>query len=320
MVVLVGIDESIDPSLLLGFPDEAQLVRIPESPDRQYAVAFWVAAMTPRILRRQRPHLTGVKVIQAPWAGVDTLLNLFPPDVILCDGRGVHEIPTAEWAVAVILAVQKCLPFFITMQSVGKWAQGQQAQQNDAFLPTKIKDPPAPIRDLTGTTILIVGYGSIGQAVEARLTPFGVKFLRVARTERDGVAGMNQLDDLLGDADIVLLTAPLTSETKGMIDAQRIMKMKEGALLVNAARGRLVDTDALLHALQRKKIRAALDVTDPEPLPADHPLWKAPNLLLTPHVGGDSENFMARAFQLVREQVERMVRGEPLLNIVTGEY
>jgi len=320
MVVLVGIDESIDPSLLLGFPDEAQLVRIPESPDRQYAVDFWVAAMPPRILRRQWPHLTGVKVIQAPWAGVDTLLNLFPPDVILCDGRGVHEIPTAEWAVAVILAVQKCLPFFITMQNVGKWAQGQQAQQNDAFLPTRIKDPPAPIRDLTGTTILIVGYGSIGQAVEARLTPFGVKFLRVARTERDGVAGMNQLDDLLGDADIVLLTAPLTSETKGMIDAQRIMKMKEGALLVNAARGRLVDTDALLHALQRKKIRAALDVTDPEPLPADHPLWKAPNLLLTPHVGGDSENFMARAFQLVREQVERMVRGEPLLNIVTGEY
>ena len=320
MVVRVGVDETIDQSLLKGFPNEVQIVRIPENPQRQYDVDFWIAAMPPRILRRQWPHLTGVKVIQAPWAGVDTLLHLFPRDVILCDGRGVHEIPTAEWTVAVILAMQKCLPFFITMQSAGKWAQGQQAQQNDASLPTKIKDPPAPIRDVAGTTILIVGYGSIGQAVEARLTPCGARFLRVARTERAGVAGVNQLDDLLSRADIVVLTAPLTSETRGLINAQRIAKMKHGALLVNAARGQLVDTDALLEALQAKKIRAALDVTDPEPLPADHPLWKAPNLLLTPHVGGDSENFMTRAFQLVREQVERFARGEPLLNIVTGEY
>ena len=320
MLVRVGVDESIDPGLLQGFPEEAQLVRIPENPQRPYAVDFWVAAMRPRILRAQWPHLTGVKVIQAPWAGVDTLLNLFPPEVILCDGRGIHEIPTAEWAVAVILAMQKCLPFFILNQSVGKWAQGQQAQQNDASLPTKIKDPPAPVRDVADTTILIVGYGSIGQAVEARLTPFGAQFLRVARTQREGVAGVNQLDDLLGQADIVLVTAPLTSETRGMINAQRIAKMKQGALLVNAARGPLVDTEALLHALQANKVRAALDVTDPEPLPADHPLWKAPNLLLTPHVGGDSENFMERAFHLVRQQVERMVRGQPLLNIVTGEY
>ena len=320
MVVRVGVDESIDPSLLEGFPNGVQVVRIPENPQRQYAIDFWVAAMPPRILRRQWPHLTGVKVIQVPWAGVDTLLNLFPRDVILCDGRGVHEIPTAEWTVAVILATQKCLPFFITMQGAGKWAQGQQAQQNDASLPIKIKDPPAPVRDVAGTTILIVGYGSIGQAVEARLTPFGAKFLRAARTERDGVFSVNQLDDLLGQADIVVLTAPLTSETRGLMNARRIAKMKHGALLVNAARGPLVDTEALLEALQAKNIRAALDVTDPEPLPPEHPLWKAPNLLLTPHVGGDSENFMARAFHLVREQVERFARGEPLLNIVEGEY
>ena len=320
MVVCVGVDEAVDQNLLKGFPNEVQIVRIPETPPQQYAVDFWVAAMPPRILRHQWPHLTGVKVIQAPWAGVDTLLNLFPRDVILCDGRGVHEIPTAEWAAAVILAVQKCLPFFISMQGAGKWAQGQQAQQNDASLPTKIKDPPAPVRDVAGTTILIVGYGSIGQALEARLRPFGARFLRVARTRRDGVAGVNELDDLLGQADIVVLTAPLTAETKGMMNAERIAKMKPGGLLVNAARGPLVDTGALLDALQAEKIRAALDVTDPEPLPPDHPLWKAPNLLLTPHVGGDSENFMARAFQLVREQVERFANGEPLLNIVTGEY
>lgn len=320
MVVRVGVDETIDHSLLEGFPNEVQIVRIPEKPKRQYEVDFWVAAMPPRILRHQWPHLSGVKVIQAPWAGVDTLLNLFPRDVILCDGRGVHEIPTAEWTLAVILAMQKCLPFFITMQSAAKWAQGQQAQQNDASLPTKIKDPPAPVRDLADTTILIVGYGSIGQAIEMRLTPFRAKFLRVARVQRDGVFGVNELDDLLGQADIVVLTAPLTSETRGLINEQKIAKMKHGALLVNAARGQLVDTNALLKALQAKTIRAALDVTDPEPLPVDHPLWKAPNLLLTPHVGGDSEKFTARAFHLVREQVGRFARGEPLLNIVEGEY
>lgn len=124
MRVRVGVDESIDPSLLVGCPAEAQFMRIPEKPQRQYEIDFWVAAMPPRILRRQWPHLIGVKAVQAPWAGVDTLLNLFPRDAILCDGRGVREIPTAEWAVAVVLAMQKCLPFFLSMQSIGKWAQG----------------------------------------------------------------------------------------------------------------------------------------------------------------------------------------------------
>lgn len=177
---------------------------------------------------------------------------------------------------------------------MGNGRRGQQAQQNDASLPTRIKDPPAPIRDVAGTTLLIVGYGSIGEAVEARLTPFGAKFLRVARTQRNGVASVNQLDDLLGEADIVLLTAPLTSETRGMIDAPRIERMKPGALLVSAARSQLVDTEALLRASQARRIRATLDLTDPDRCPPDHPLWKAPNLLLTPHVGGDSENFMPR--------------------------
>jgi phosphoglycerate dehydrogenase-like enzyme len=238
----------------------------------------------------------------------------------LCDARGVHDIPTAEWAVAAIFAMQKCLPFFIGLQSKGVWAFGQQAQQIDHTLPTKIKDPPAPIRDVADTTVLIVGYGSIGQAIEMRLAPFGTKFLRVARSARDGVAPVSQLDDLLGQADIVVLTTPLTSETRHLINASRLATMKLGALLVNAARGPLVDTDALVKALREEKIRAAIDVTDPEPLPTGHPLWKAPNLLLTPHVGGDSEKFITRAFKLIREQVERFVRGEPLINIVTGEY
>lgn len=332
MTVRVGIDASIDDAFLRSFTREVSLVRIPEEPLEDIAVDFWVAAMPPKILRRQWPHLKGVKVIQSPWAGVDTLLNFFPPGVTLCDARGVHDIPTAEWTLAAILAMEKFLPFFGEMQRRGKWAAGQQAQQIDAPAstsaqsapakspPAKIKNPPAPINDVAGSTVLIVGYGSIGQAVEARLAPFGVKFLRVARSAREGVFPVSELDVLLGQADIVVLTVPLTSETRHLINAQRLAKMKPGALLVNAARGPLVDTEALLRALQEKRIRAAMDVTDPEPLPPEHPLWSAPNLLITPHVAGDSPKFMERAFKLASEQAQRYARGEPLLNVVEGEY
>jgi phosphoglycerate dehydrogenase-like enzyme len=325
MMIRVGVDASIDEAVLADFTKEVQLVRIPEEPQEDIEIDFWVAAMPPKILRRQWPHLKGVKVIQAPWAGVDLLLKLFPPEVTLCDARGVHDIPTAEWTLAAILAMEKFLPFFIELQRQGKWAAGQQAQQIDApshvkSLPTKIKDPPAPINDVADSTVLIVGYGSIGQAVEARLAPFGARFLRVARSARDGVVPVSQLDVLLGQADIVVLTMPLTSETRHLMDAKRLANMKPGALLVNAARGPLVDTEALLRALQEKRIRAAVDVTDPEPLPSEHSLWGAPNLLITPHIAGDSAKFMKRAFKLASEQAERYARGEPLRNVVTGEY
>lgn len=327
MNVRVGIDASINDAFLEDFTQEVQLVRIPEEPEGQLEVDFWVAAMPPRILRRQWPHLKGVQVVQAPWAGVDTLLKIFPPEVTLCDARGVHEIPTSEWAVAVILAMEKFLPFFVDMQRQGKWATGQQANQSDGSAPSSakvppptIKNPPAPIRDIAGSTVLIVGYGSIGQAIESRLAPFQAKFLRVARSAREGVSPVSMLDDLLGKADVVVLTVPLTSETRQLVDAQRLAKMKPGALLVNASRGAIVDTDALLRALTEKRIRAALDVTDPEPLPANHPLWWAPNLLITPHVAGDSASFMKRALKLASEQATRFARGEPLLNVVNGEY
>lgn len=326
MMVRVGVDASIDASFLQGLPAEAHVVRIPEDPQGEIEVDLWVAAMPPRIVQRQWPHLKGVKVVQAPWAGVDTLVKLFPHGVTLCDARGVHDIPTAEWAVAATLAMEKFVPLFVDLQRQGKWAVGQQANQIDLPLPPanlpplKIKNPPAPIRDIADATVLIVGYGSIGQAIEARLRPFGAKFLRVARSAREDVSPVSELDSLLGQADIVVLTIPLTSETRHLMNASRLAKMKRGALLVNASRGLIVDTEALLQALTEKKIRAAVDVTDPEPLPAGHALWSAPNLLITPHVAGDSSKFMTRAFKLVSEQVKRYARGEPLLNVVTGEY
>ena len=330
MKVRVGVDASIHDVFLEDFTHEVQLVRIPEAPEGEIEVDFWVAAMPPRILRAQWPHLKGVRVVQSPWAGVDTLMKLFPSAVTLCDARGVHEIPTSEWAVAAILAMEKFLPFFIDMQRQGKWATGQQARQIDAAAsatptssnapPYEIKNPPAPVHDVADSTVLIVGYGSIGQAVEGRLTSFGAKFLRVARNARTGVSPVSQMDDLLGRADIVVLTLPLTSETRHLMNAKRLARMKPRALLVNASRGEIVDTDALLLALTEKRIRAALDVTDPEPLPPDHPLWWAPNLMITPHVAGDSSMFMKRAFKLASAQAERFSRGEPLLNVVNGEY
>jgi phosphoglycerate dehydrogenase-like enzyme len=147
-----------------------------------------------------------------------------------------------------------------------------------------------------------------------------VSFTRVSRRAREGVAAIDSLDELLPEADIVIVIVPLTKETHGMFDAARLAKMKQGALLVNAARGPVVDTDALVAALQANRICAALDVTDPEPLPHGHPLWAAPNLFITPHVAGGSPRFLERAFTLAGQQVERYLKGEPLINVVTEGY
>jgi len=167
--------------------------------------------------------------------------------------------------------------------------------------------------------VLIVGYGSIGAAIEARLTPFGVTVLRVARSARETpkVSAVSEMHSLLPLADVVVLIVPLTEETRGLIGAVELARMKHGALLVNAARGPVVVTDALVEALEQLRIRAAVDVTDPEPLPTDHPLWSAPNCLITPHIGGSTPEFIYRAFRFGAQQVRRFTVGEPLENVVT---
>jgi phosphoglycerate dehydrogenase-like enzyme len=320
MKVRVGVDAAVDDTVLKHFTQEAQLVRIAKEPESEVEVDFWIPLLSPKIVQAQWQHLKCVRVVQAPWAGIGPFLQMLPSGVVLCDAQGVHDIPTAEWTVSAILAMQRCLPFYVALQTQGKWGSGLQAQQIDLASDAKIENPPVPINEVAETTVLIVGYGSIGKAVESRLAPFGVKFLRVARTPREGVYAVAKLDELLNQADIVVITAPLTTETRHLFNAERLSKMKLQALLVNAGRGAIVDTEALLQALNENKIRAAIDVTDPEPLPAGHLLWKAPNLLITPHVAGDSDKFMGRVFKLASEQVERFARGEPLLNVVTGEY
>jgi len=286
------------------------------------AVDFWIASLSREIAGRQWPHLKGVQVVQALWAGIDAFRPLIPPGVILCNARGVHDAPTAEWAVTAVLAMQKSLPFFIGLRQRGDWAGRDAAEDIYMLTQGAVRDPVSPvlIQELPGQTVLILGHGSIGRAIEARLAPFGCEFLRVARTAREGVLPVTALDELLPQADIVVVITPLTAETRGLMNAGRIARMKKGALLVNAGRGAVVNTDALLAALQAGRIRAAIDVTDPEPLPPGHPLWQAPNLLITPHVATDTPHFTARAFAFAAAQANRHVRGEPLHNIVTGDY
>jgi phosphoglycerate dehydrogenase-like enzyme len=310
----IGIQESIAPELLEDFTREVELVRIADELEGDVEIEMWIVPINLKIARRQLPHLRELQVVQSLMAGVDRLQQLLPPGLTLCDAQGVHDAPTAEWAVAVILAMQKHLPFYFSLQQQEDWAGRRQGKELHGLR------SPEQTDELEVTTVLIVGYGSIGRAIESRLAPFGPRILRVARRAREGVEPVSNLDNLLPQADIVVLITPLTAETIRLMDADRIARMKPGALLVNAARGPLVDTDALVQALNDGKIRAAIDVADPEPLPPGHPLWKAPNLLITPHIAGASAQFLKRALKLASEQAQRLARGEPLINVVESGY
>jgi phosphoglycerate dehydrogenase-like enzyme len=318
----VGVPDAVDPELHRLLPEGIALEIIPKQPDRALDVEFWIAPPFMKHAMQALPHLRGVRVVQATLAGVDALRPLLPRDIVLCDARGVHIIPTAEWAVTAILASYKYLPFYDEARQAASWSRRWEAEDRYRTLHATDKHfyPPVLLEELHGKRVVIVGYGDIGAAIEARLAPFGVEIVRVARSARPGVAPIAQLPELLPEADAVVLVVPMTTETAGLIGAREIALMKQGALLVNVARGPVVNTDALLAALHGGRIRAAIDVTDPEPLPDGHPLWSAPNLLLTPHVAGSSPMFMVRAMQLAAAQVGRYLRSEPLANVVKGEY
>ncbi len=318
----VGVPAWIEEELLAKFPREISLERIESKPERQIEVEFWVAPTSAKGFQQVLPHLTGVRVVQAMLAGVDWMKRLVPDGVILCDGQGMHNIQTAEWTLTAILSSLKFFPFYRDLQHAGEWQRLTEADATYRQLHRgeKLTSFKVLQEELYGKRVMIVGYGSIGRSIEERVLAFGAETVRVARQAREGVESVDRLLELLPEADIVVLIVPLTEETTGMIGARELAKMKQGALLVNAARGPVVETDALVAALQSGRIRAAIDVTDPEPLPKDHPLWSAPNLLITPHIAGSSPRSMERAIGFAAEQVKRYLRGEELNNVVTGNY
>ena len=246
-------------------------------------------------------RLSGVRVIQTLTAGYDNVVALLPAGVTLCTARGLHDSSTAEHALGLILAAQRELPRWVRAQDEGRWEH-------------------AHTRSLAGCRVLIVGYGSIGSALDTRLRACEATTMRVARRPRpdDHVADVAELDVLLPLADIVVLTTPLSAQTRGLLDARRLALLPDGALVVNIGRGPVLDTDAILAETAAGRLRAALDVTDPEPLPSGHPLWHSPGTIITPHVAGGAAAFYPKAAEFLVEQVRRFAADEPLLNVVAG--
>ncbi|MGY1630520.1 2-hydroxyacid dehydrogenase [Geodermatophilus sp. SYSU D01186] len=241
--------------------------------------------------------LPRLRLVQLLSAGAEKFVGRLPEGVALCNARGAHTPSTAEWVVAAVLAAQRGLPHFVREQDAGRWS-------------------PAAFGTVVGARVLVVGAGDIGRAVGRMLAGFDVELTYVARTARAGVHGTEELPRLLSQADVVVVIVPVTPETTGLVDADFLAAMADGALLVNAARGVVVDTGALLAELRSGRLRAALDVTDPEPLPEGHPLWSAPGLLLTPHVAGNVPATNERAGVAVVDQIARVLAGEPLVNVV----
>jgi phosphoglycerate dehydrogenase-like enzyme len=296
-----------DPAELDGAPEGLRYVAhepAEQGPPGEWAeqVRFYVPTYTFGVDHRALLGcLPNLEVVQTLTAGVDHIRRHVPDGVALCNGRGIHNASTSELAVALTLASLRGIPGFVEAQREHRWAQEWQ-------------------ESLADKTVLILGYGDIGADLERRLRPFEVELLRVSRTAREGVHDTSALPRLLPRADVVILVVPGTPETRGMVDAAFLGAMKPGSLLVNVARGSVVVTDDLLDAVRTGRVRAALDVTDPEPLPPDHPLWTAPGVLISPHVGGATPAMWPRAYRLVRDQLQRYAAGEPLANVMTGDY
>jgi phosphoglycerate dehydrogenase-like enzyme len=278
-------------------PDAATLPSDPAD------VRFWVPPFNQTARGADLlPKLTGLEAVQLLSAGADSWIGHVPPGVVLCDARGVHDAPVAEWVLGAVIGALREFPKYVRAQEQQEWA------------------PSTPTRELTGARVLLVGAGSIGAAIEGHLAPFGVTMTKVARTARpaEDVHGVDEMPALLPYADVVILVVPLTEQTRGLVDATFLGALPDGALLVNAARGPVVDTAALITELATGRIGAALDVTDPEPLPPGHPLWRLPNVFLTPHTGGAVRGLLPRAYGLAGDQLRRFAAGQELINQVSS--
>ena len=278
-------------------PVNVELVRWP-SPDLARIEMAVVADAGRRAFLAAVDQMSGLRVIQSTSAGVDWLAGHVPSGVHVHNARGVYDGPLAEWVVGAILATHRGLLQARDAQAQAAWR---------GFVPSG---------ELAGSSVVILGQGSIGSAIAERIRPFGARVTGVGRSARDGVAGVADLARLLPDADVLVNMLPLTRATLGLVDARLLAMLPDGALVVNAGRGRTTVTAALLAEVNTGRLRAVLDVTDPEPLPPDHPLWSLPNVLITPHLAGDSPRSLARSFMLAGDQIRRYAAGEPLINEV----
>ena len=248
--------------------------------------------------------LPGLRAVQLLSAGYDTVLASIPTGVQLANAAGVHDASTAELAVTLTLSSLRGIPDFVVAQGRSHWLAAEERPS------------------LADKKVLILGYGGVGVAIARRLSGFEATLTAVASRARAGdelvssVHGVDELASLLPDHDVVIVIVPLSEKTQGLVGRDFLASMRDGALLVNVARGKVVDTDALVDAVGSGRIRAALDVTDPEPLPADHPLWQMPGVLISPHVGGVTSAFTPRAVALLRDQISAFAEGRPLRNVV----
>jgi phosphoglycerate dehydrogenase-like enzyme len=297
-----------------------ELVRIDDPPDHNIEIDVWIPDPYSNRSIRAWPRLHGIKLVLSMMAGTEWIPPLVGPHVTICNARGAHNVSTAEWTLTAILSMLKYVPLYCDIQREGLWKRRFEAPPHYAAITGDKRPvyPPVMLEELTGKKVLLVGYGAIGNEIERMLAPFRVDVLRVARTTRiePEVHAVGELDKLLPRVEIVILILPSTEETRGLIGSRQFALMEQGTLLVNAARGPIVQTDALVEALQQGRIRAAIDVTEPEPLPEGHPLWSCPNLLITPHIGASSPEFTPRALRTAADELRRYMKGESLRNIV----
>ncbi len=261
-------------------------------------ITFYVAPyMGGRKALEYTASMPNLKILQVPNAGFDDALEFLRPGMILCNARGVHDASTAELAMALAISSRRGFYDFARAQQAGKWEPKRYESFNDS-------------------KIGIIGAGSIAHTLADYLAPFDVEISFFSRSGSDGSIKISELDSYLPQLDIIFLVLPLNAESKHLINSERLKKMKDGAVLINVGRGPIVDTDALVTELNSGRIFAGLDVTDPEPLPEGHPLWSAKNLILSPHVGGNSTAFGSRAKKLIERQMDLISRGEEPENIV----
>jgi len=316
----VGYPATIGAELLKEFPEGVEFVALADGLDHEVEIDVWIPDPYPTRAMKIWPHLKGVRLVLSLMAGTEWIPKTVGPHVTICRAYGAHNIATAEWTVSAILAMLKYFPLYVEFQREGLWKRRFEIPEHYAGLSGDKRPlyPPVLLEELTGKKVLLVGYGAIGKEIERMLAPFDVELERVARTARDNprVHAVTELEGLLPWAEVVILILPATPESVGLIGPRQLALLRQGALLVNAARGPIVDTDALVEALRAGRIRAAVDVTEPEPLPEGHPLWSCPNLLITPHVAGSSPQFGLRSMRTAAGELRRYMKGEALENVV----